>query len=1275
VRCKQCGKELPLFKKLADNDFCSAEHRELFVEAQHQLMLGRLQESGRRMRSRLSAPARDPLVPPPPDPNPPPRPLFGFVEEFPRLSDPAFEVWLIAAALEISPLVWFPDLVARAGMGLAHRIAIPGIQERSGIRGIWGRPHPLAFEPFVRPPHRESSSGQVGIGALGRLFALTQCDARDWRAAFSQMIANGPGWPRESRRIPSASATLLAGFGATSPLLPFDQPSSATAAFRFQAVEAASAAGELTPLIPRLGAGFSGSVMPSSPGRPYRMRPRTPVGWAGLPQFVSIPPAGAASAALAATTPRLSANQSVSGLQVLQRVYRMRPGGPVRGRDVAPWLFLPAAPEAGFGFATVPAWFPAQPIRQPRVAERLFRSRPRTGVAGGANLAAIGADAGCFSPIAAVPVPEASGSEPKLVQRFFKARPRAGISDARLLSFEVVQPRQAQGNATQGLIPAAAFGVTAITAEPPLLTRVFRMRPRACIADGRLAVLHAVDFGPADSSTLPFLPVTPGEVQPCQPAALDKTYRMRPRAGIADDRLALWHLVGAAAVDSSPRPFFPAVAKELQHCQPAALDKTYRMRPRAGIPDDRLAPWHALDSGAVDSSARPYLPVVEAKPQPCQPAATDKPYRTRARAGIACATIAAHLPVDASASPVILHPVVSAPLFGGRDCAPPLLERTYRMRPRTGIEDRSAVNWLHNSATAVLPFAPSVLVPQDLSRTFHIPDEKVPPFVEKLYRMRPRSGINDRNAAAQEPGLDGSVAYSQGTPQVLPQAVLAATESLSSPDRLFRMRPRGGVRGQFATVLNRPDSLPPDHTGCSYPGMTGGVPALASAESPFGLPAASARRSGAALWKTEPSILAKPVTAERPSIDPAECAPLAAVELFPSERPNQVLSALAPEVQILNVGPVEDSEIFVMPPVPELHVVHEYDMPRSDRQTRIGPPTASAGTPDLRGEGAEPLDGAMVARVMLASSMVDGFETFRKAMAVIPAFRRDPAWKRVWGSMQSAWLGRDFRGLTGWLHAPVIRLATCGAGVLCTVMLWSASYAPVSSATGRSSMPLAKPTPAITAFSKNVKQSIADRSATDLRDDFATGLHDWAGDGDWSASWNYDERGGIIPGALAILKPSRPLTDYTVEFLGQIEKQALGFTVRSADTQNYQAVKLAIKTPGPLPVISIVHYAVVAGAESARLERRLPVTVFNDTIYRVRLAVRDDTFTLAVNDQVVDAWVDNRIATGGVGLFAGKGERSRIYDLRVYHQADALGKALALIADKEPQGEKRISQQ
>src|SRR3954469_18356522 len=45
MRCLQCGKEIPMLKRLAGSEFCSDVHRREYKEEYSQLALGRLQQS------------------------------------------------------------------------------------------------------------------------------------------------------------------------------------------------------------------------------------------------------------------------------------------------------------------------------------------------------------------------------------------------------------------------------------------------------------------------------------------------------------------------------------------------------------------------------------------------------------------------------------------------------------------------------------------------------------------------------------------------------------------------------------------------------------------------------------------------------------------------------------------------------------------------------------------------------------------------------------------------------------------------------------------------------------------------------------------------------------------------------------------------------------------------------------------------------------------------------------------------------------------------------
>ncbi|MCC6367985.1 MAG: hypothetical protein IT165_31050 [Bryobacterales bacterium] len=197
---------------------------------------------------------------------------------------------------------------------------------------------------------------------------------------------------------------------------------------------------------------------------------------------------------------------------------------------------------------------------------------------------------------------------------------------------------------------------------------------------------------------------------------------------------------------------------------------------------------------------------------------------------------------------------------------------------------------------------------------------------------------------------------------------------------------------------------------------------------------------------------------------------------------------------------------------------------------------------------------------------------------------------------------------------------------------------------------------------EGLKQSILRRAAISLSDDFRSGLGEWEGRGDWSKQWSYDPAGFLVTGPLALYRPSLNLSDYRMEFLGQIEKKSLGWVYRAADTENYYATKITLTTAGPLPQAIIERYAVVNGKQSSHYRRPLPLQIHADTLYRIRVDVRGNGFTLLVQGQVVDYWSDDRLKTGGIGFFSAKGEQARLRWVEVSHQYDFLGRLCAFLA-------------
>ncbi len=271
-----------------------------------------------------------------------------------------------------------------------------------------------------------------------------------------------------------------------------------------------------------------------------------------------------------------------------------------------------------------------------------------------------------------------------------------------------------------------------------------------------------------------------------------------------------------------------------------------------------------------------------------------------------------------------------------------------------------------------------------------------------------------------------------------------------------------------------------------------------------------------------------------------------------------------------------------------------------------------------------------------------------------------------------------------WKNAPTdLKVVTILLPILLAVAVGPAlpkiraHVGPLSKLPSVRSLPTLHSLPALPALPSlpagNVKQAVADhwntmhqtilnRAAVDLTDDFRSGLDAWHSRSNLTSSWSYDASGFVQPGPLAVFKPSSDMTDYRFQFLGEIDQKGLGCAFRAANLENYYAVKLVVAKPGPLPLVRLVRYAVINGKEDRHIERPLPVATRPDTLYRIVVDVRGGDFTIMVQGQVVDFWSDNRLPKGGIGFFCARGEKARIRWVEVSHQYDALGRLCAYLA-------------
>ena len=194
----------------------------------------------------------------------------------------------------------------------------------------------------------------------------------------------------------------------------------------------------------------------------------------------------------------------------------------------------------------------------------------------------------------------------------------------------------------------------------------------------------------------------------------------------------------------------------------------------------------------------------------------------------------------------------------------------------------------------------------------------------------------------------------------------------------------------------------------------------------------------------------------------------------------------------------------------------------------------------------------------------------------------------------------------------------------------------------------------------DIRKSIRNHAAVKLNDNFQGGLRDWKSFSSSSSDWSFNH-GFVQPGRLRLWKESLGMTDYQMEFVGQIERKGMGWAYRAVDGNNFYATKIVITKPGPLPMADLVRYATVGGLQSSRLNLPLPMVIRNDTLYRVQLTVKGDNFSTAVNGQMVDTWSDSRLPSGGIGFFADKGDVASLRWVTVSHRDNILGRMLSYI--------------
>jgi hypothetical protein len=181
---------------------------------------------------------------------------------------------------------------------------------------------------------------------------------------------------------------------------------------------------------------------------------------------------------------------------------------------------------------------------------------------------------------------------------------------------------------------------------------------------------------------------------------------------------------------------------------------------------------------------------------------------------------------------------------------------------------------------------------------------------------------------------------------------------------------------------------------------------------------------------------------------------------------------------------------------------------------------------------------------------------------------------------------------------------------------------------------------------------------------FNAGLENWVsatvhstgaplrfGEGEWSLNSL-----GAEPGALRLWKESLDLSDYDFSFHARMKVKAIGWAFRATDAGTFYGMKITVAGPGHELISRLEHFARVRGKEVSRNSMPLPMMLNEGADCHVQVRVRGSRFTTSIDGQVVEMWNDQRLKSGGIGLFSEAGESSTISWVKVVERGSLAGR-------------------
>ena len=367
--------------------------------------------------------------------------------------------------------------------------------------------------------------------------------------------------------------------------------------------------------------------------------------------------------------------------------------------------------------------------------------------------------------------------QPVQQDRFFRVRPNA-TADRDL-------PELHQLAATEKVLSSSpsvcSLRRTTLSFEPAVCDRMLRMGPRSGVMSANLE-----DLSPSmESEQLLSQPATPqiAGLGDFAPSLVTRMFRMRPRAGVDSTTAVTFPVALDPATTGQGGIVKPESRPEGLTAEVLLVDRLYRDKPRAAADNsDRRVSIPAL--AAVSAAQPTVIGSHSHSAGDFAPPIVSRMFKGRPRVGVNSERAATCSSIDPSFLPLQATPATLSMDLGS--CRPPQVLRLVRIRPKMGVD--SATSSIGNGITA-LPFPPQQ--PEFIDDWWDVVTGAKPAFMNRMFRMRFKNPAQDTDTLSQQ-------IRTKHLPAADPEPVIASlpTSSVSAApsflDRLYRMRPKSG---------------------------------------------------------------------------------------------------------------------------------------------------------------------------------------------------------------------------------------------------------------------------------------------------------------------------------------------------------------------------------------------------------------------------------------------------------------------------------------------------